>query len=99
MRLAERRIELVYGGSHAVWMGALADSVLSARRVIGVIPEALQAREIAHSGLTDLHVVSSMHERKARVFLLSTGSSLCRGIGTLEELFEVWILVAARAAR
>lgn len=90
--LAERRIELVYGGAQVGLMGALADSVLArGGRVIGVIPEALQAREIAHPGLTDLHVVASMHERKALMASLSDGFvALPGGIGTLEELFEVW---------
>jgi hypothetical protein len=90
--LAERGIELVYGGAHVGLMGALADAVLArGGRVIGVIPEALQAREIAHAGLSDLHVVSSMHERKALMASLSDGFvALPGGIGTLEELFEVW---------
>jgi uncharacterized protein (TIGR00730 family) len=91
-RLAEREIELVYGGAHVGLMGALADAVLArGGRVIGVIPEALLAREIAHPGLTELHVVSSMHERKALMASLSDGFvALPGGIGTLEELFEVW---------
>jgi len=90
--LAERQIELVYGGAHVGLMGALADSVLArGGRVIGVIPQALLAREIAHSGLTQLHVVDSMHERKALMASLSDGFvALPGGIGTLEELFEVW---------
>ena len=90
--LAQRQIELVYGGAHVGLMGALADSVLAhGGRVIGVIPEALQARELAHSGLTALHVVPSMHERKALMASLSDGFvALPGGIGTLEELFEVW---------
>ncbi|HYQ40470.1 MAG TPA: TIGR00730 family Rossman fold protein [Polyangiaceae bacterium] len=90
--LAEREIELVYGGAHVGLMGALADSVLArGGRVIGVIPQALLAREIAHSALTQLHVVDSMHERKALMASLSDGFvALPGGIGTLEELFEVW---------
>jgi uncharacterized protein (TIGR00730 family) len=90
--MAERGIGLVYGGARVGLMGALADAVLArGGKVIGVIPEALQAREIAHSGLTDLHVVGSMHERKARMASLSDGFvALPGGIGTLEELFEVW---------
>lgn len=90
--LAERQIELVYGGAHVGLMGALADSVLArGGRVIGVIPQALLAREIAHSGLTQLHVVDSMHDRKALMASLSDGFvALPGGIGTLEELFEVW---------
>ena len=90
--LAERQIELVYGGAHVGLMGALADAVLArGGRVTGVIPEALLAREIAHSGLTELHVVASMHERKALMASLSDGFvALPGGLGTLEELFEVW---------
>jgi uncharacterized protein (TIGR00730 family) len=90
--MAERGIGLVYGGARVGLMGALADAVLARGvKVIGVIPEALQAREIAHSGLTDLHIVGSMHERKARMASLSDGFvALPGGIGTLEELFEVW---------
>lgn len=90
--LAERGIELVYGGAHVGLMGTLADAVLArGGRVIGVIPEALQAREIAHQAVTDLRVVGSMHDRKALMASLSDGFvALPGGIGTLEELFEVW---------
>jgi uncharacterized protein (TIGR00730 family) len=90
--LATRQIELVYGGAHAGLMGALADAVLAGGgRVIGVIPQALMERELAHRGLTDLRIVGSMHERKALMASLSDGFvALPGGIGTLEELFEVW---------
>ena len=90
--LARSGIELVYGGAHAGLMGALADAVLAGGgQVIGVIPEALVERELAHSGLTDLRIVGSMHERKALMASLSDGFvALPGGIGTLEELFEVW---------
>jgi uncharacterized protein (TIGR00730 family) len=90
--LARRQIELVYGGARAGLMGALADAVLAGGgRVTGVIPEALVERELAHPGLTDLRVVGSMHERKALMASLSEGFvALPGGIGTLEELFEVW---------
>jgi len=90
--LAERNIELVYGGARAGLMGALADATLAAGgRVTGVIPEALVGRELAHLGLSELHVVASMHERKALMASLSDGFvALPGGIGTLEELFEVW---------
>jgi len=90
--LAGRGIGLVYGGAHAGLMGALADAVLAGGgQVIGVIPEALVERELAHSGLTELRVVASMHERKALMASLSDGFvALPGGIGTLEELFEVW---------
>lgn len=90
--LAERQIELVYGGAQAGLMGALADAVLAnGGRVLGVIPRALTDRELAHQGLTELRMVSSMHERKALMASLSDGFvALPGGIGTLEELFEVW---------
>ncbi len=90
--LAERRIELVHGGAQAGLMGVVADAVLAAGgRVTGVIPEALMERELAHRGLTDLRIVASMHERKALMAALSDGFiALPGGIGTLEELFEVW---------
>jgi len=90
--LAERGIELVYGGARAGLMGALADAVLAGGgRVIGVIPEALVDRELAHPGLTELRIVASMHERKAMMASLADGFvALPGGIGTLEELFEVW---------
>jgi uncharacterized protein (TIGR00730 family) len=90
--LARRGIELVYGGAHAGLMGVLADAVLAGGgRVTGVIPEALLERELAHQGLTDLRIVGSMHERKALMASLSDGFvALPGGIGTLEELFEVW---------
>lgn len=73
-------------------MGALADAALAAGgRVIGIIPEMLVAKEIAHESLSELHVVSSMHERKARMADLSDGFiALPGGAGTLEEIFEVW---------
>jgi uncharacterized protein (TIGR00730 family) len=90
--LAREGIGLVYGGAHVGLMGALADTVLACGgEVVGVIPEALEAREIAHQGLSQLHVVGSMHERKARMAELSDAFvALPGGIGTLEELFEVW---------
>ncbi|GGN54109.1 hypothetical protein GCM10011349_29440 [Novosphingobium indicum] len=73
-------------------MGALADAVLAeGGHVTGVIPQALVEKEIAHRGLTELHVVTSMHERKALMADLSDGFvALPGGIGTFEELFEVW---------
>jgi uncharacterized protein (TIGR00730 family) len=90
--LAERGLRLVYGGGHVGLMGILADAVLAAGgSVIGVIPAALATREIAHAHLTSLEVVASMHERKARMSELADGFlALPGGIGTLEELFEVW---------
>lgn len=90
--LAERGLGLVYGGGHVGLMGVLADAALAAGgQVTGVIPEALAAKELAHRGLTDLVVVGSMHERKARMSELSDAFiALPGGIGTLEEWFEVW---------
>jgi uncharacterized protein (TIGR00730 family) len=90
--IADRGAALVYGGSKVGLMGAVADAALLAGgEVIGVIPEALRDKEIAHIGLTQLHVVSSMHERKQLMADLSTGFvALPGGLGTLEELFEIW---------
>lgn len=90
--LAERRVGLVYGGGRVGLMGAVADAALAAGgEVIGVIPQALLDREIGHRGLTELRVVGSMHERKALMVELADGfAALPGGIGTLEELFEVW---------
>jgi uncharacterized protein (TIGR00730 family) len=90
--LATRRIGLVYGGAAIGLMGAVADAARTAGgEVIGVIPRALVELEVAHTGLADLRVVNSMHERKALMAELSDGFvALPGGIGTLEELFEVW---------
>jgi uncharacterized protein (TIGR00730 family) len=90
--LAKRRIGLVYGGAAIGLMGALAVAAQNAGgEVIGVIPRALVDLEVAHTGLTDLRMVGSMHERKALMAELSDGFiALPGGIGTLEELFEVW---------
>jgi len=88
--LAERRIGLVYGGASVGVMGALANAVLrGGGEVIGVIPEALVQRELAHDHLTELRVVDSMHERKALMAELSDAViALPGGFGTFEELFE-----------
>jgi uncharacterized protein (TIGR00730 family) len=90
--LAARGIGLVYGGAQRGLMGTLANAVLAAGgQVIGVIPQALVDHELAHTGLTELRVVSSMHERKAQMAALSDAFvALPGGIGTFEELFEVW---------
>ena len=87
-----RRVRLVYGGASVGLMGAVADEALAAGgEVIGVIPRALVDREIAHRGLTDLRVVATMHERKAMMAQLADAFvALPGGLGTLEELFEVW---------
>ena len=89
--LVERRIELVYGGARVGIMGAIADEVLNeGGKVIGVIPQNLVRREVAHNGLMDLRIVDSMHERKALMSELSDGFiALPGGLGTLEELFEI----------
>ncbi len=88
--VARRGWTLVYGGAHVGLMGAVADAALAAGgRVFGVIPDALRAKEVAHEGLTELFVVPSMHERKAKMASLSDGFvALPGGLGTLDELFE-----------
>lgn len=90
--LAEAGIELVYGGAAIGLMGAIADATLAAGGIVrGVIPQALLDKEIAHRGLTELKVVGSMHERKAAMADLADGFvALPGGLGTFEELFEVW---------
>jgi uncharacterized protein (TIGR00730 family) len=89
--LARRGIGIVYGGGSVGLMGALADAALAeGGEVVGVIPRALQLRELAHGGLTALHVVRSMHERKAKMAELADGFvALPGGLGTLEELAEI----------
>lgn len=90
--LTDAGIDLVYGGGHVGLMGMVADAVLAGGgRVTGVIPQALHDLEVAHHGLTVLHVVGSMHERKAMMADLSDGFiAMPGGIGTFEELFEMW---------
>lgn len=90
--LAQEGIGLVYGGAAVGLMGAVADAALGAGgEVIGVMPQSLVDKEIAHTGLGDLRIVGSMHERKALMADLADGFiALPGGIGTLEELFEVW---------
>ncbi|SHG34085.1 LOG family protein [Streptoalloteichus hindustanus] len=90
--LAERGIGLVYGGASVGTMGEVADAVLAAGgEVVGVIPHGLVDRELSHQGLTELHVVADMHERKAMMAEKADAFiALPGGIGTLEELFEVW---------
>lgn len=89
--LAGRGIGVVYGGGRVGLMGALADGALAAGgEVVGVIPRRLVDRELAHAGLTELHVVGSLHERKAMMAELADGFiALPGGLGTLEELAEV----------
>jgi hypothetical protein len=90
--MARRGIDLVYGGGHRGLMGVVADAVLeSGGRAYGVIPQALVDLEVAHTGLTELHTVSSMHERKAKMTDLTDAFiAIPGGIGTLDELFEAW---------
>jgi uncharacterized protein (TIGR00730 family) len=90
--LAARGIGLVYGGASVGLMGIVADAMLDAGGdAVGVIPRALVDREIAHPGLSDLRIVGSMHERKALMAELADGFvALPGGMGTLEELFEVY---------
>ena len=90
--LAREGVGLVYGGASVGLMGAVADAARRAGgEVIGVIPRSLVEREVAHTGLDDLRVVGSMHERKALMAELSDAFvALPGGIGTLEEIFEVW---------
>ena len=89
--LARKDLKLVYGGGRVGLMGTVADAALEAGgEVIGVMPRMLVEREISHDGLTELHVVGSMHERKALMAELSEGFvALPGGTGTLEEFFEV----------
>jgi uncharacterized protein (TIGR00730 family) len=89
--LAERGIDLIYGGGNVGLMGRVADSCLShGGRAIGVIPKALAAKELAHGGLTELHVVESMHERKALMADLADAFvAMPGGFGTWEEFCEV----------
>jgi uncharacterized protein (TIGR00730 family) len=90
--LVERDLQLVYGGGGVGLMGVVADAVLElGGQVIGVIPQALADRELAHPRLSQMHVVGSMHERKALMAELSDAFiALPGGIGTLDELFEIW---------
>jgi uncharacterized protein (TIGR00730 family) len=89
--LADRGLSLVYGGASVGLMGVIADAMLARKaEVIGVIPNPLVSRELAHRGLADLRVVSSMHERKAVMADLSDGFiAMPGGFGTLEEFFEI----------
>ncbi|MDJ0940155.1 MAG: TIGR00730 family Rossman fold protein [Woeseiaceae bacterium] len=89
--LVRHELELVYGGSSKGIMGIIADEVLAlGGRVHGVIPQLLEEKEIAHTRLTELHVVSSMHERKSMMAALSDGFiAMPGGFGTLEEIIEI----------
>ena len=89
--MARRGIALVYGGASRGLMGVLADAVMQANgTAIGVIPRALVELEVAHDGLTELHVVDTMHQRKAMMFELADAFVVAPGgFGTLEEAFEI----------
>jgi len=89
--LAKQNIELVYGGANVGLMGAVADGSLNeGGKVIGVLPDFLRSKEIAHTGLTELILVESMHERKTKMNDLCDGViALPGGFGTLDELFEM----------
>lgn len=89
--LATRGITLIYGGGRAGLMGAVADATLDAGgRVIGVITKLLEGRELAHTGITKLHITDTMHERKAMMAELADAFiALPGGLGTLDELFEI----------
>ncbi|OHX12007.1 Rossman fold protein, TIGR00730 family [Chromobacterium amazonense] len=89
--LAEQGVTLVYGAGNVGLMGVAADAALAAGgRVVGVIPEFLKAKEVAHLGLSELHVTETMHQRKALMAELSDGFvALPGGFGTFDELFEI----------
>jgi len=99
--IAERGIRLVYGGGQVGLMGVIADAALAAGgEVIGVMPRSLRDREIAHTGLSDLHITESMHERKALMEHLSEGFiALPGGFGTLDEFCEIvtWSMLGYHA--
>lgn len=90
--LVERDLGLVYGGASIGLMGLVADTVLQlGGRAVGVIPQALARKEVVHRHLTELHVTQSMHERKTMMAELSDGFiAMPGGIGTFEEIFEIW---------
>jgi uncharacterized protein (TIGR00730 family) len=90
--IVERGLELVYGGGRLGLMGIVADTVINAGgTAYGVIPRALVDKEVAHTGLTDLFTVTTMHERKAKMTeLCDAFVCLPGGIGTLDELYEAW---------
>lgn len=90
--LASHNIGLVYGGGNVGLMGIIADAVLEAGgHVTGIIPSALESREIAHPNLSQLEIVPDMHSRKKRMSDLADGFiAMPGGVGTLEEIFEVW---------
>jgi uncharacterized protein (TIGR00730 family) len=90
--MVNQGVDLVYGGGRLGLMGLIADTVLQlGGQVYGVIPQALVDIEVAHPGLTEMHIVANMHERKAKMTDLADAFlALPGGIGTLDELFEAW---------
>jgi uncharacterized protein (TIGR00730 family) len=90
--LAQRKIKLIYGGGRVGLMGAVADAALAAGgEVVGVIPQMLLDKEVGHAGLTELHVVTTMAQRKTLMGELADAFlALPGGIGTMDELFEAW---------
>ena len=96
--IGRRGWTLVYGGGHVGLMGVLADSALAAgARVVGIIPQFLHEREVAHRGLSQLEIVASFAERKQRMGEISDAFlSLPGGVGTMDELFEAWSWTQAR---
>ncbi|MGE0051943.1 MAG: TIGR00730 family Rossman fold protein [Arcobacter sp.] len=89
---AQNNIDIVYGGGKVGLMGIIADSVIeNGGKVYGVIPEKLKNKELAHTGITELYVVNTMHERKAMMADMADAFvTLPGGAGTLEEIFEAW---------
>jgi uncharacterized protein (TIGR00730 family) len=92
LAIAQQGQTLVYGGGRSGLMGVVADSAIAAGgQVIGIIPQALVDRELAHTGLTELYVVKDMHERKTKMAELADAFvALPGGVGTMEEIFEQW---------
>ena len=90
--MVKRKVQLVYGGGRLGLMGLIADTMLElGGEVYGVIPQALVDIEVAHPSVTELHIVETMHERKAKMTELADGFlALPGGIGTLDEFFEAW---------
>jgi uncharacterized protein (TIGR00730 family) len=89
--MVEKKFTLVYGGGRVGLMGILADTIMqNGGKVIGIIPQFLADKEVAHTGVTELHIVENMHERKMKMIQLANGFiTLAGGLGSMEELFEV----------